>query len=141
MKQVRERNNHITAYVVLTPPPEFKPMATVHFYRTPEATQCDVYDKHKLVHQSKATGYGYDRATSALAGAGIDGYTMADHCGTVELPAMLEAKAIHSEAPSPGQVDRLRQIGFCFANGRLSVYPYPGLERLEAMGYTVIQAI
>lgn len=38
----------------------------------------------RLTHDKRAGGYGYDKRASALAGAVIDGYSMADHCGYAE---------------------------------------------------------
>jgi hypothetical protein len=102
----------------------------------------------------RACGYGYDKLTAALSGLEIDGHKLTDHCQVNRLakPGALYAK----DAKAPR--------GYSFANwhcresvkidgeyemrdvppekqGYTDCYRESGLKYLEAMGYSVIQAI
>ena len=158
MKQVQELSD-CTAFVVLNKKGEHR--ATVHLRYGPNhgAVQCDVYNTEQLVHQKKAGGGGYDKAAAALAGAVIDGYKMADHCGHVEEAGEAQRKAlmvayIRGTKGHTGEdlnnvsshfKKRADKIGAYFANwgvdGWGSLFFRPGLGRLRALGYTVIRGL
>ena len=114
--------------------------------------------------QSHAGGYGYDKRTAALAGLWIDGQQLADHCGTVanaeKAHAALFAQycKFHDYSGERARAaekgwdrahwdKRAQKIGARFANWDseknryTSLHFQPGLERLETLGYRVIQAI
>ena len=122
----------------------------------------------RLSHQKKAGGYGYDKATAALSGAVIDGYAMANHCGRVEPAGEKKREALmraYIRAASKGIThddekvwrDKAHRIGCSFANYSrsetcpkgpdgygyrwLSLHSQSGLDRLQAMGYTIIHAL
>lgn len=118
-----------------------------------------------------ASGGGYDKFTAALAGLVIDGHTMADHCGTVPEVAeerarimksyVRQVKEVLAVSVDPDDADtraalrcvldrhnkRVVRIGARFANYMREEYRYSslyfeaGLDRLQALGYRVIQAI
>lgn len=108
------------------------------------------------VKYSKAGGYGYDKKAAALSDFTIAGHRLADHCGYVEAPAMKRAAQLLKQQ-LVGRVERdyrklAEKIGFRFTNWHtdsthpkggyyLSVYPEPGLSRLEMLGYRVVQAL
>lgn len=116
------------------------------------------------MQQSSASGYGYDKFAAALSGLWIDGQQMADHCGTVA-NAEKARKALFaqyckfhdysSEATRAAEKGwdrkhwdkRAQTIGASFANysteqGRFtSLHFTAGLDRLIALGYTVVRAI
>lgn len=129
--------------------------------------QCLTWDDNGHFHKQdgKAGGYGYDKAAAAIAGFKIDGHILADHCGRVEPEAMRKAANLlkrHQAGKFPKdplaedhyqQLDKAaKKLGFRFSNWQtiekhskggcyLSIYPLPGLERLEALGYNVVQAL
>lgn len=100
---------------------------------------------------SKASGYGYDKKTAALAGLVIDGVAITDHCSRYGAPAR------------PGNLyprDFVPPLGYSLANfrsgdstwsdgsrrfpevaGYSDCYRFAGLEILSRIGYRVIQAI
>src|SRR5690606_3731490 len=90
------------------------------------------------VQQARASGYGYDKFTAALSGLTIDGHRLTDHCGESRKPPR-GAKVWPSDAKPPR--------GWRFANystdlgGYTDCYRLPGLAYLEAIGYSVINAI
>lgn len=173
MQQVREKSN-ATAFVVHSKKGEH--VATVHFfYGRGGAVQCDVWARKEgekwlsLVHQKKAGGYGYDKAAAALSGAVIEGYKMANHCGSVEekgekardklLAAYKKATARRGltheeEAAFRKKAERIgcsfanyTKQGFCEAFADKEYYSYKslhnaqGLERLRLLGFSIVQAI
>lgn len=156
MKQVRELSD-CKAIVVLNP--KGKHVATVHFrWGSGGGVQCDVYDEFQLVHQRKVGGgWGYDKEAAALSGAVIGGFRMADHCGSVEAAGMAAAARLmkaymasehRTNYQKAQEIFRPKadKIGFRFANWREgsgwgSLHPESGLDRLRAMGYTVIHAL
>lgn len=116
------------------------------------------------LQQAHASGYGYDKRTAALSGLWIDGQQLADHCGTVanaeKARAALfaqyckfhdysgeRARAVEKGWDRAHWDKRARKIGARFANWSseknryTSLHFQPGLERLETLGYRVIQAI
>lgn len=123
------------------------------------------------MQQSSAGGGGYDKFAAALAGLWIDGQQMADHCGSVANAAKAKAALLAQYCKFhdySGEVARAAEngwdqkywdkraakIGARFTNwsqqpiGSKSCAPrytslhfQPGLERLETLGYKVIQAI
>lgn len=110
------------------------------------AHKADIYDRFQL-QQGRAAGYGYDKATAALAGIIIDGHTLADHCGRApevekRRVALLKRYQKHPDAmPYSDWHKAADRIGCRWANGMQSLHVIGGLERLESLGYTVIQAI
>lgn len=114
------------------------------------------------LQQGSAGGYGYDKYAAALAGLIIDGHTIADHCGQVPeaekaRAALLRAyrravvgNAVKTPAAREGWQQKAKRIGCHFANwqqdadgceGWASLHFDQGLNRLESLGYTVINAI
>lgn len=154
MKQVRELSD-ISASIVLNRKGEH--VATVQIRRTSGSAQCDVWARKpgesflSLVHQKKAHGYGYDRAAAALAGAVIEGFQLADHCGHVEpagekkRAALMRAYLKNPTAPDQEWREKAKRIGCSFANWRegryISLHNITGLDRLIALGYRVIEAL
>jgi hypothetical protein len=102
-----------------------------------------------------AKGYGYDRFTSALDGLTFGGVELHDHCDQTDasrramaqykrLPLDVRTTYAHPQLQAFGK--RWARRGVDFSNysqssGYGSAYMIPGLKRLEAMGYQVIQAI
>jgi hypothetical protein len=82
-KYVRETKaaQAIDVYVIMK---GARHVATVQAYWSNAGT-CLVNVHHtcgaREMQHGKASGYGYDKFTSALSGLVIDGHTMADHCG------------------------------------------------------------
>lgn len=131
MKQVREQSD-ASAYVVLNKKGE--EVAQVHYrFGSGGGVQCDVWsrapgDKYlSLTHQKKAGGYGYDKKATALAGAVIEGYTMANHCGHCEPSGEKKRAALmraYIRAAVSGQTreklqsfeKKAEKLGFRFAN-------------------------
>lgn len=105
---------------------------------------------------SSAGGYGYDKFTAALSGLWIDGHKLTNHCGGSKKPPKG-----HKVWPSDAKEPR----GYRFANfqsqyitfgfdpekhenphfqgeeGWESCHRIEGLKYLEAIGYTIIQAV
>ncbi len=146
MKRIDEMTD-CRAYVVLNKKGEH--VATVNYrYGSGGGVQCDVFCQGRLTHQKKAGGYGYDKATAALSGAIIDGYRMADHCGHAEdAGEKARTRLIAAYKRNPEAYDysgwsaRAKRIGCHWANGMSSLYFCSGLNRLAALGYSVIQAL
>jgi hypothetical protein len=160
MKQIRELT-HSSAWVVLRGSAH---VATVQTRMgSGGACQADIWARKpgekflSLTHQSKASGYGYDKRTAALSGAVIEGFKLADHCGSVEEKGMkARARLMRAYRADPQRADyqrareywapKLERIGARFANWREGegfgdAHFAPGLERLERMGFTVICAL
>lgn len=116
------------------------------------------------LQQGSAGGYGYDKFTAALSGLIIDGHTMANHCGQVpeaeKARAALMRQYCKAHDTSAARITanvndhdrkywdkRAARIGASFANYTTekerftSLHFTSGLDRLTALGYTVIQAI
>lgn len=170
MKQVRE-NSNASAYVVLNR--KGQDVAHVQF-RFADAVQCDVWARKpgetflSLVHQKKASGYGYDKSTAALAGAVIEGFRMADHCGRAEdshelaktrFMSRYRRAAIAGLTNEQGNAwrEKARKLGCSLCNwyrqewmpsgpdGKEyawgSLHTLSGLERLTAAGFRVVQVL
>lgn len=114
----------------------------------------DMTGKLEMQH-GKAGGYGYDKFAAALSGLVIDGHTMADHCGSVPeceakkkklMQAYLKDARSYHECSAEYEA-KAKKIGARFANwnsvkGKFtSLHFESGLNRLETLGYKVIQAI
>jgi hypothetical protein len=162
MNQVRESVN-ASAYVVLNKKGEH--VATVQFKFPKDGAgqvQCDVWARKpgekylSLVHQKKAGGYGYDKKTAALSGAVIEGFRMANHCGSAEVESEKKRESIMRAylkiAPTLRYEDckpwsaKLARIGARFANwkegeGFTSAHFESGLDRLRSLGFQVIDAL
>ncbi len=141
-------------------------LAKFDWRRMDEASNWAAFDLFGY-QQGRAGGYGYDKFTAALAGLWIDGHRMANHSGcsleTERLLAQYKRACAKFEVrqPTEGQGvsisyafpqdfqktwdEKARKLGAHFANfngGRYqSLYLKAGLERLEMLGYRVIQAI
>lgn len=170
MKQVREIAD-CSAYVVLNRKGE--DVAHVQF-RFADSVQCDVWARKpgekflSLVHQRKAGGYGYDKSAAALAGAVIEGFRMANHCGSAEdshEKAKARFMARYRRAAISGLTneqtnqwrEKARKRGCSFSNWFRQewmpetsdgkgyafgdLYTLSGLERLSATGFRVIQVL
>ena len=92
MKTIQDLNKTLKAYIILHPNKEIA--GYVHLRRgSSGAVQADVYEikdhSRKLVHQRKATGYGYDKETAALSGAVLHGIRLYDHCEKAGEPSGL----------------------------------------------------
>lgn len=167
MKQIRDFSD-CTAKIVLNKKGEH--VATVQWrYGSGGGVQCDVWSRKageswlSLTHQKKAGGYGYDKAAAALAGAVIEGYKIADHCGYVEesgekkRAALMKAYTRRAKAGEMSREDhaayekKAARIGCRFANWNTPAVGLPhswnslhnesGLGRLEMLGFRVITAI
>jgi hypothetical protein len=167
MKQIREASD-TAAKIILNKKGEH--VATVQWrYGSGGGVQCDVWSRKEgetwlsLTHQQKAGGYGYDKAAAALAGAVIEGYKLANHCGHVEAAgekkreALMKAYKRRVKAGEMSREDhaafekRAVRIGCRFANWNTpaaglprswgSLHNESGLGRLEMLGFRVITAL
>ena len=138
MRQVRETaaGSSIRAIVIMRGK---RHVATVQAHYGNSRVSVDVWHTDGTpLQQASASGYGYDKFTSALSGLTIDGHTITDHCGARKKPPR-GAKVWPSDAKAPR--------GYRFANwsaelgGYRDCYRESGLKYLEAIGYTVIDAI
>ncbi len=137
----------VSAYVILK---KGKHIATVRASFSDGGTcLVNVHDDKAGFQHGTAGGYGYDKFTAALRGLSIDGVEMNDHCGrNGRSERMLKA---YTAAPAPidqkAWDDKAKKIGARFANwqqeaGRYSsLHLESGLDKLKALGYTVLQAI
>lgn len=167
MKQIRESSD-CTAKIVLNKKGEH--VATIQFrYGSGGGVQCDVWARKpgekwlSLVHQKKSGGYGYDKAAAALAGAVIEGYKLANHCGYVEELGEKKRAALmkaYTRRVKVGGMSReehaafekkAARIGCRFANWNTPAVGLPhswgslhnesGTGRLEMLGFRVINAL
>lgn len=159
-KQVRETKaaQAIRATVILNP--KGKHVATVHaHYSDAGIVTVDIWHtEHGLTYQGRATGYGYDKYAAALHGAVIDGHKLYDHSSSVELdpdaPAALLRLWRRYQNPTTPLHTRTAinttlndRYGVTLHNwsadtGRHTSAHYAStLERLELLGYHVINAI
>lgn len=107
---------------------------------------CQVIDKINggLIHEGKAGGYGYDKASAALAGAIIDGVKIYDHCSLPtenDKQIMRGLVEMHKRWGYELARDEAAKHGARMANGGENAYYEVGLDRLRVMGYKVIQAV
>ena len=56
---------------------------------------------------SRASGYGYDKATAALAGLIIDGHVLTDHCARLDAPRKPKGSPCYPEGYKPPKGFRL----------------------------------
>jgi hypothetical protein len=148
-KQVRETSagRSIEAFVVLK---KGREVAVVQVFHGQGTTRVDVFEK-SLTYQGSAGGYGYDRFTAALDGAIIDGIKLYDHCRSDKACAAMLAQQPPRREGDQGAVNayfkRLAKKGMTVTNWSAeadrwtSCFFVSGLDRLTAMGYTVIRAI
>ena len=147
-----------------------KAIAAATYCSTPESKRHYAADELLRVQRSSAGGYGYDKATAALAGMVIDGHTMANHCGNAPEAEKARARlfreycAAHDKPEGEPRTyeywrDRAKRIGARFSNycqagnkdrGKnapplrdraTSLYFESGLERLSSLGYRIISAV
>lgn len=94
-------------------------------------------DDYAMMRQGRASGYGYDKMTAALADMVIDGHRLTDHCGDRKKPPASGAWPRDAKAPR----------GWRFANwsdkagGWTDCYQESGLDYLRALGYDVLQVL
>lgn len=167
MKQIRESSDS-AAKIILNKKGEH--VATVQWrYGSGGGVQCDVWSRKEgetwlsLTHQQKAGGYGYDKAAAALAGAVIEGYKLANHCGYVEAAGEKKREALlkaYKRRVKAGEMSReehaayekkAAKLGCRFANWNTPAVGLPhswgslhnesGLGRLEMLGFRVITAL
>lgn len=125
------------------------------YYHTREAAeQWAAFDAFGL-QQGRAGGGGYDKFAAALAGAIIDGHTIADHCGQVPEDEKARARLLAAQLKAGARTAEERKawnakadrIGAHFCNwddtrqAFGSLHFVQGLQRLEAFGYQIITAI
>lgn len=114
-------------------------------------------DRDFYFQHAKASGYGYDKETSALSGLYIDGHLLTDHCSRLGAPKPPKGRKTFPR-------DTKAPKGYSFANyadgaktfhdgtrfhpdmpetesGYADCYRDSGLKFLTAIGYRVHQAI
>lgn len=110
----------------------------------------NVFDFASDIQTGYASGWGYDKLPAALSGLVIDGVQLYDHCEPFEPAKRFLKRYIASGATwatSAPWSAKAKRLGMQFANYNRehdrydSCYVLPGLERLSAMGYDVLQAI
>lgn len=146
MKQVRETaaGKSISAWVVLK---DGNVVATVQAYYGQSRVMVDVWANGMELQQGHAGGYGYDKFTAALYGLIIDSQKMYNHCGQNDETRAILADYQSGKLTEKQAKTKADKIGACWANYRQEtkkysdLYMLDGLNRLSAIGYTVIQAI
>lgn len=159
-----ERIGHVSAATLAKIKPDPR------YYATADAIRR--YQAHELfsMQRGRAGGYGYDKATAALAGMLIDGHSLANHCGSVPEDEKRRARLFREYCNDHDSADRMprgrdywearaKRIGCRFANwcdagrtdrgndappvrGRYtSLYFQSGLDRLSDLGYNVVSAV
>lgn len=145
-------------------------IAAATYCSTPESERRYAADELLRVQFGRAGGYGYDKATAALAGMIVDGHTMANHCGSVPEAEKARASlfreycAAHDKPEGEPRTyeywrDRAKRIGARFANycnagnkdrrsdapplrdRATSLHFESGLERLSSLGYRIVSAV
>lgn len=91
--------------------------------------------------EAKAGGYGYDKETACLRGMTFAGVRLYDNCGESEeskaiLENYLNGLLTYEQAEKAAEA-----IGARFANGGRSLYMEPGLDRLRAVGYQIVNVL
>ena len=133
----------ISAYIILNKKGAYVGKVTAAF--TQSRCLVNVFSDVDGFQSANATGYGYDKFTSAISGMKIDGIELFDHCGKTEGTRKLE-KRLASLTTEKARILATR-TGASLSNynstkGHFeSVYMDSGLDRLKAFGYSVIQAI
>ena len=159
-RQVRETKaaKAISATVILNP--KGKHVATVHsHYSDAGIVTVDVWHPERgLTYQGRAVGGGYDKYAAALHGAVIDGHKLYDHSSSIErdpeAPAALLRLWTRYQRPTTTPETRAAIVramraryGVTVANWGTEPSRYTSahyastLERLELLGYHVINAI
>lgn len=136
------------------------PVAKVQAHYGPSRVQVDVWNlrAEPSALSGRASGYGYDKFTAALSGLVIDGHVMTDHCSRLGAPKPPRGRKTYPADAKPKR-------GYSFANftrgdavwpdtgerrfpdmdaseaGYRDCYRLDGLRYLEALGYTVVQAV
>jgi hypothetical protein len=75
----------VSAYVILNPKGKHVATVKAHFSNG-GVCLVNVHDFGGEFQHAKASGYGYDKFTAALAGMTIDGHAMTDHCSCKKAP-------------------------------------------------------
>lgn len=146
MKQIRETaaGKSISAWVILK---DGKEVATVQAHYSQSRVMVDVWDYGKDIQQGYAGGYGYDKFTAALEGLTIDDQKLYNHCGQCDETKAILANYKTGKITQEQATKKAEKIGARFANWQQSkgkysdLYMLDGLNRLSAIGYTIIQAI
>ena len=135
----------VSAFIILNK--KGKQVGKVHaHYANSGKVTVDVWDYSldESLQQGSASGYGYDKFSAALAGCTIDGVALFDNCGRdAKLEKILAAfSKLDNNAENRATFDKkVIKLGARFANGYKSLYYQAALDRLDCMGYQVIQAI
>ncbi len=148
MKRVTQTaaGKSISAYVILK---KGKEVANVQAHFGNSVVTVDIWAQGMELQQGRAGGGGYDKFTAALSNAVIDGIKLNDHCGTNEETEKILSLYHSGKLSEKAAKVKAAKIGASFANyGMLgkkkkygSLYLLSGLDKLKAIGYTVIQAI
>lgn len=146
-KQVRETvaGRAIQVWLIMK---NGKEIAYVHAHIGKGAAIVDIFEHGRLTYQGRATGYGYDKLTAAMAGAVIDGNKIFNHCGQDDRVKKLEKQMLqitYGDYKMELLKKKAEKIGASFCNFMqdkntyISCYYDSGLERLKALGYNVIK--
>ena len=116
-----------------------KLVAKVLFHYSDSGTViCNVFDNNGLSHVGKAGGGGYDKTTSSIAGAVIEGITIYDHCEKAEITKEIEDLS-YEEAKKV--IDNLGMSISNYNGVKFDVYFKSGLDRLRDFGYKVYHVL
>jgi hypothetical protein len=156
-KYVQDTNaaKSISAFIILDKKGKLVAKVQAHYGNSTVLVNVFDYTGNLDMQAGKASGYGYDKFTAALSGLIIDGHTMADHCGKVpeceEKKAKLMKAYLADNRPYNESAkeynEKARKLGARWANfntekGKFtSLHFESGLNRLQMLGYQVIQAI
>lgn len=171
-KYISDKSN-CSAWIILK---KDKVIAKVHAHFGGSRVVVNIYNWGKgtedCFQKGSASGYGYDKLTSALSGLIIDGISLNNHCGTDKKTEKLLKQYIQTNLAKDFTKEdeeyyrnKAKKLGASFANYSIfyngikscnfegdktkakktsyytSLYLSSGLKKLEAFGYTVIQAI
>ncbi len=134
------------AYVILKKGKHIATIRMSHSKAGVVRAVCKTYtDTYTETQTGKASGYGYDKATAALAGMVIDGVMLVDHCrkhadeaSDAAVARILKAYGAKKLTETQAS-DKLRALGANFYGGVKDGGRYtPGVDRLRDMGYQVI---
>ena len=128
--------NKISAYIVLNKQGEAVAKVLAHFGESKVTVTVYNFDENRGSETSTASGCGYDKFTSALAGLTVAGHVMADHCDYVLRVNSSDGWARDAEPPRKGYF-------FCNYDSESSRYQscwqVAGLDYLTHFGLKVIQ--